>query len=139
MQFFKVSLKIMKPSSSLSIPDLIHTQLRKLKLFFLLKKVVLRKTSRLQTFPLLAWLISSQLTEMVLHISTTELAPETQISVHLHILEMECNTFVGTSLNKEEDAMVEAPRKATTNLNVNFVEELVMLSCSATTNLINLS
>ena len=76
---------------------------------------------------------------MVLHISTTELAPETQISVHLHILEMECNTFVGTSLNKEEDAMVEAPGKATTNLNVNFVEELVMLSCSATTDLINLS
>ena len=71
---------------------------------------------------------------MVLHISTTDL-----VSTHLNILEMECNTSMGTSLNKEEDAMVKAPRKETTNLNVNFVEELVMLSCSATADLINLS
>ena len=51
---------------------------------------------------------------------------------------MECNTSMGTSLNKEEDAMVKAPRKATTNLNVNFVEELVILSCNATTDLVDL-
>ncbi|RVW37803.1 hypothetical protein CK203_087894 [Vitis vinifera] len=75
---------------------------------------------------------------MVLHISTIELVPKTQISIHLHILEMECNTSVGTSLNEEEDTMVEAHGKATKNLNVNFVEELVMLSCNATTDLINL-
>ena len=74
---------------------------------------------------------------MVLHISTTKLVLETQISIHLHILEMECNTFVGAWVNEEDDSMVEAPGKATTNLNVNFVEELVMSSCSATTNLIN--
>ena len=52
---------------------------------------------------------------------------------------MECNTSMGTSLNEEEDAMVKALRKATTtNLNVNFVEELVILSCNVTTDLVDL-
>ena len=51
---------------------------------------------------------------------------------------MYCNTPVGTWLGEEEDAMTKAPGKATTYLNVNFVGELVMSLCSATTNLIGL-